>query len=199
MADAGSTRSTRRSENALPATAASTSATPLMITRLGSSRYGMRAGRQDAGRAGARTPAPIAAAMSATTAAWATTPPTSVRDRAPIALSMPYNAMRSTVSSAKNSATTTTAITSVTPMIWLNTERCWRTPPIASAASTRETVVVVSPVARSIAARATEEASPLVCTTSAWNTPGPTDAPGRFAFCTSRHVCGEAQSEPAPE
>ncbi len=38
IADAGSTRSRRRSENALPTTAASTNAMLLMITRLGSNR-----------------------------------------------------------------------------------------------------------------------------------------------------------------
>ena len=83
-------------------------------------------------------------------------------------------------------------------MIWLNTDRCCRTPPIASAASARETVAVAPPVARSIAA-ATVDGSRSVRTTSAWNTPGPTDDPGRFAFCTSRQVAGDAHSEPAPE
>ena len=131
-------------------------------------------------------------------AACATTPPRSVRERAPIAFNMPYNPTRSTVRSAKNNATTTTAMTSVTPMIWLNTERCCFTPPIASDASARETVAVAPPVARSIAA-ATVDGSRSVRTTSAWNTPGATDDPGRFAFCTARHVTGDAHNEPAPE
>ncbi len=74
MAEAGSTRSTRRNENALPTMAASTSATLLMTTRLGSSWYGMAPGGNTTSSSTAN-PVPTTAAISATMAACATTPP----------------------------------------------------------------------------------------------------------------------------
>ena len=87
-------------------------------------------------------------------------------------------------------------------MIWLNTERCCFTPPIASDAAARLTVSVAPPALSAVAwsiASATADELPLVRTTRAWNTPGATDDAGRFSFCTARHVAGFAHSEPAPE
>ena len=62
----------------------------------------------------------VSAATSVTATAWVTSPPKIVDERAPSALKTPYSAVRSTVSRAKNSAITTSAIPIVTPMIWLN-------------------------------------------------------------------------------
>src|SRR5664279_4191194 len=71
---------------------------------------------------------PIAEAISATTSAWNTTPTNNVQELAPIAFSTPYSPTRSTVMRAKNSATTSTPIETVTPMIWLNVVCCAETP-----------------------------------------------------------------------
>ena len=111
---------------------------------------GIEPGGITASRSSARPPATIDA-TAVTTTAWTTTPAKSVRLRAPIALSTPYRPRRSTVSSAKNSATTTTAMAIVTPMIWLNVERCCSTPGMASTASVMVSDSVASPVAASIA------------------------------------------------
>ena len=124
MAEAGSTRRTRRSEKAQPITAARSSRTTLMTIRPGEMSSGIEPGGISRVEHAPRATPAMAEAIRVTTTAWTTSPPKIVRDRAPIALSTPYRPMRSTVSSAKNRATTTTAITTVTPMIWLNVARC---------------------------------------------------------------------------
>ena len=140
--------------------------------------------------------APMVHAITLTTSAWSTTPANSVRDRAPIALSTPYMAMRSTVSSTKKRATTTTAMITVTPMIWLNVLRCCSTPPIALAAAVVVSVEVAPSVASSMRPATASASVPPVSTTSAWNVPSGRTEPGRFALSASRHVAGDAQSVP---
>ena len=111
---------------------------------------------------------------------------------------MPYIAMRSTVSSAKKSATTiggdhdghTDDLVEHGTLLLYAADRV--------AASATETARTSPPVARSIR-RPLRRSRPRCSTTNAWNTPGPTADAGRFAFWTSRQVAGAAQSAPAPE
>ena len=133
-----------------------------------------------------------------TTTACNRTPAKSVPDRAPMALRTPYSAVRSTVMSAKKSATTMSAITTVTPMIWLKTVRCCDRPGSESIAWAIVSVEVAPPVARSIASAVDSGSDPTRLTTRAWTTWSPTRAPGRFAASTERHVSREPQSDPCP-
>ena len=138
----------------------------------------------------------MAEATSVTTSACSSTPANRVPELAPTALSTPYRPVRSTVISAKNSATTTVAITTVIPMIWLKTVRCWDTPGSCSIAWSIVRVEVAPSVAASIAVASEAGAS---CTTSACTTPSPTRPEGRLAASTVRQVSREPHSVPCPE
>ena len=175
------------------------SSTALVTMRLGEMSRGIEPGGIAASSITARPPA-TTEAIADTTTACVTRPANSVLLRAPIALSTPYNASRSTVSRAKKRATTTTPIATVTPMIWLNVWRCCSTPGIASTASVIVSDSVASSVASSIAAaRSAGCSSSAICTTSAWNTSSPSCSSGRLAESTSRHVPGSAHNDPWPE
>ena len=174
------------------------SRTALVTIRRGEMSSGIEPGGITASRSRARPPA-MTTATAVTTTACTTRPANSVRLRAPIALSTPYRPSRSTVSRAKNRATTTTAMAIVTPMIWLNVERCCSTPGMASTAWVMVSDSVAPPVAASIAAATSAtSASSVVRTTRAWKTSSPSCSSGRFADSTSRHVAGVGPQRPLP-